>query len=75
MIALLLVSGCTAGAEAQTNRAAGAPGGEPVGPAVVARDGAGHITVRAVRLTGPLRVDGALDEAIYESTPAITSSP
>jgi hypothetical protein len=36
-------------------------------PATVARDGEGT-TVRAIRLTTPLRVDGRLDEAIYTST-------
>ena len=36
-------------------------------PATVARDGAGRVTVRAVRLTEPLRIDGRLDEAIYSS--------
>jgi hypothetical protein len=39
----------------------------PVAPAVVSRDDAGHATVRAIRLDGPLRVDGVLDEAVYES--------
>ncbi|MEQ1761316.1 MAG: DUF5916 domain-containing protein [Vicinamibacterales bacterium] len=37
----------------------------PVLPATVTRDGQGRTTVRAVRLTEPLRVDGRLDEAIY----------
>ena len=40
----------------------------PVAPAVMARDEAGHTTVRAVRLTAPLRIDGRLDEADYAST-------
>jgi hypothetical protein len=43
----------------------------PVAPAVVSRDGAGHVTVRAVRVGMPIRVDGRLDEAVYESTVAI----
>src|SRR5690606_13195940 len=34
-------------------------------PATIARDGNGRTTVRAVRLTAPLRVDGQLDEALY----------
>ena len=38
----------------------------PVPPAVVSRDAAGHATVRAVRLTAPLRVDGILDERVYD---------
>ncbi|MGB7217938.1 MAG: DUF5916 domain-containing protein [Vicinamibacterales bacterium] len=44
----------------------------PMAPAVVARDGAGRITMRAVRLTTPLRIDGALDEAFYTQVPAIS---
>ncbi len=43
----------------------------PVAPAVVARDAAGHVTVRAVRTEQAIRIDGRLDEAIYETTPAI----
>jgi len=44
----------------------------PVPPEVIARDDEGRVTVRAVRLTEPLRVDGRLDEPIYESVPPIT---
>ena len=45
----------------------------PVAPEVITRDEAtGKATVRAVRLTAPLRVDGRLDEAIYETTQAIS---
>ena len=55
-------------------RPAAPPAGEapaPVPPAVVSRDAAGHVTVRAVRVTSPIRIDGRLDEAMYESTEAI----
>jgi hypothetical protein len=44
----------------------------PLPPAVVARDSNGRTTVRAVRLSEPLRIDGRLDEAIYETIPAMT---
>ena len=44
----------------------------PVPPAVISRDPAGRATVRAVRLTAPLRVDGALDERIYHDVPAMS---
>ena len=37
----------------------------PVAPEVVARAADGRATVRAVRLAAPLRIDGALDEALY----------
>ena len=44
----------------------------PVPPDVIARDGAGHATIRATRLTSPLRVDGQLDEAVYVSVPPMS---
>ena len=40
----------------------------PVPPETVTRDADGRATVRAVRLAEPLRVDGALAEAVYEQT-------
>jgi Domain of unknown function (DUF5916) len=43
-----------------------------VPPATIARDGRGHATVRAIRLTQPLRVDGKLDEAVYQTVPPIS---
>src|SRR3954451_9705394 len=44
----------------------------PVAPAVVNRDSAGRATVRAIRLTAPLTVDGKLDEEVYVSTPSVS---
>ena len=41
----------------------GAP--PPVPPQVISRDAAGRVTVRAVRLTAPIRIDGQLDEDVY----------
>ncbi|HUQ70719.1 MAG TPA: DUF5916 domain-containing protein, partial [Planctomycetaceae bacterium] len=38
----------------------------PTAPDVIARDAAGHATIRAIKLTAPLRVDGRLDEDVYE---------
>ncbi|MCH7857446.1 MAG: carbohydrate binding family 9 domain-containing protein [Gemmatimonadetes bacterium] len=43
----------------------------PVAPATMTRTDQGRVTVRAVRLTEPLNVDGVLDEAVYQ-TPPIT---
>ena len=37
----------------------------PVPPATITRDAAGGATVRAVRLEGPWRLDGVLDEPMY----------
>ena len=44
----------------------------PVAPAVVARDQDGRATVRAIALDRPLRLDGVLDEDVYESIPSIS---
>jgi Domain of unknown function (DUF5916) len=44
----------------------------PVAPATVTRDAAGRATIRAVRLTSPIRLDGLLDEAMYQEVPPIS---
>ena len=44
----------------------------PAAPKVMNRDEAGRATVRAIRLDGGLRLDGVLDEAVYETVPPIT---
>ena len=44
----------------------------PVAPEVVTRDAQGRATVRATRLTEPLRVDGRLDEPVYEAVQHVT---
>jgi hypothetical protein len=64
LVAIVFVLGCAAPLGAQDPAA-------PVAPAVITRDEARRATVRAVKLTEPLRIDGRLDEAIY-STPAIS---
>ena len=38
----------------------------PLAPATLSRDADGGATIRAVRVNAPLRLDGALDEAVYE---------
>jgi hypothetical protein len=42
----------------------------PVPPAVITRDNAGRATLRAVRLTTPLTLDGQLTEEIYTVIPS-----
>jgi len=44
----------------------------PVPPATIRRDEQGRATVRAIRLTETIRVDGRLDEQVYQTVPAIT---
>ena len=41
-------------------------------PEVLARDERGRATLRAVRLTEPLTLDGALDERVYRDVPPVT---
>ena len=43
----------------------------PVAPEVIVRDGA-RVTLRAVRVSTPLRIDGQLDEAVYSSVQAMS---
>jgi len=43
---------------------------EPSFPAVIARDGQGHVTVRATNVPAPFVFDGRLDEPFYRDTPA-----
>jgi hypothetical protein len=71
-VVLLLVAGQAPPLLAQ-GRPAGASGEapDPIAPAVVQRDAAGHVTVRAVRVSSPIRVDGRLDEPAYETTEAV----
>ncbi len=44
----------------------------PVPPAVVSRDAEGRVTLRAIRLDGPLTVDGRLDDQIYQRVPPVS---
>ncbi len=46
--------------------------GIPIPPAVVARDAEGNVTVRAVRISKELVVDGHLDEQVYQEVESIT---
>jgi hypothetical protein len=62
--AFLLSSPATAAAQ-------GLPAGidpvPPIAPETITRNGAGQATVRAIRLSEPLRLDGALDESVYSA--------
>ena len=73
--ALILAFGLAPAAAAQDLRNQRLPSQdgplEPIAPATVTRDDGGRATVRAVRLTQPLRFDGRLDEEIYATVPAI----
>ena len=70
--ALILVFGLAPAAAAQTLRSPSEDGPPPpIAPATVTRDEEGRATVRAVRITQPLRLDGRLDEEIYTTVRAI----
>jgi hypothetical protein len=43
----------------------------PIAPDVIARDDEGRITIRAVQVTWPMTIDGALDEPLY-AVPSMT---
>ena len=44
----------------------------PIAPEVMRRDEQGRTTVRAIRLSEGIRVDGQLDEAVYQTAYAVT---
>ena len=44
----------------------------PIAPEVVNRDEVGRATIRAIKLTQGIRVDGRLDEQVYHVVPPIT---
>ena len=44
----------------------------PMAPETISRDAAGRATVRAVRLPEPWRLDGTLDERMYEAVPPVS---
>lgn len=66
MLAALLTAGAAAGQDVSRSVTA-APGGAPQPPSTMSRDAEGRTTIRAVRLTEPLRLDGAVDEAVYRA--------
>ena len=44
----------------------------PEPPATISRDASGRATARATRLRAPLRIDGKLDEEVYERVPPMS---
>ena len=44
----------------------------PLPPEVITRDDQGRATIRAIKLTEAIRLDGQLDEQVYQTAPAIT---
>ena len=48
------------------------PAPAPVAPAVVSRTADGGVTLRAVRISEPIKLDGRLDEVVYTTTLAFS---
>jgi hypothetical protein len=66
MIGTVVALVCAAPAGAQSSPTIDGPPA-PAAPEVITRDAAGRATVRAIKLTAPLVVDGRLDEDVYAS--------
>ena len=62
-IAVLGLTVAAVQARAQTKEIDGPP--RPVAPEVITRASSGQATVRAIKLTSPLKLDGRLDEEVY----------
>jgi uncharacterized protein DUF5916/cellulose/xylan binding protein with CBM9 domain len=69
--AIIFAVGLAPAAAAQAVRGPDAGPPAPVAPDTVTRDEQGRATIRAVRITEPLRLDGRLDEPAYTAVPAI----
>lgn len=44
----------------------------PIAPQTISRDAEGHATLRAVRVTQPIRIDGVLNEESYTTVPSMS---
>ncbi|MBI4458692.1 MAG: carbohydrate binding family 9 domain-containing protein [Acidobacteria bacterium] len=67
---VLAAPGSAAGSDAAAAILSGLAIPEP--PAVIARNEDGHATIRAVRLSQPLSMDGVLSEEVYQTVAAVT---
>ena len=63
-LVVVLVAALT-GAPLDAQQQQGNAPAAPVPPAVITRDATGQATVRAIKLSAPLTVDGKLDEEVY----------
>jgi hypothetical protein len=61
----MLLAAALLGGDLRAQEQVGRVPAAPVPPAVMTRDATGHATVRAIKLTVPLTVDGRLDEEVY----------
>ena len=70
LVVLTVLIGIRSGEAGQPPTFDGPP--VPIAPSVISRDASGRATIRAQRLTTPLRIDGRLDEPVYASVPSIS---
>src|SRR5688572_13712179 len=70
IVVLLLAGAAPVAAQPRPQAFDGPPA--PQAPAVLARDEAGRVTIRAVRIATPLQIDGRLDEAVYTEIAAMS---
>jgi len=63
-VAIAVTALHSASARAQSSTVIDGPT-PPVAPAVITRNAAGQATVRAIKLSAPLKLDGVLDEEVY----------
>ncbi len=74
--ARILPAACAAvlGVAAAVHAQPAAPPSSAFAPGVVqSTDASGHVTLRAIRLAGSIKIDGVLDEATYRDVPAISN--
>ena len=62
---IALIALCAPGLRSQTARPLDGPPA-PVAPEVITRAANGQATIRAIKLSAPLTLDGVLDEAVYQ---------
>ena len=70
LLSLIVPFGLSAQVEDAALRIDGPP--PPVAPATISRDDKGNATVRAFRISEPIKLDGRLEEAEYRDVQAIT---
>ena len=71
--ALILVGpAADAAAQATATQSPSAPAGDRAPASMLSREATGEATIRAHRLSAPIRVDGVMDEPVYTEVPPVT---
>src|SRR5215217_1893170 len=64
LVRVIVLLSCAAEVRGQSGTSIDGPP-PPVAPDVITRNAAGQATIRAIKLTSPLKLDGVLDEEVY----------